>query len=118
MKLKLIESDEIKAVSNNNLHCRSIVFNMRPHLFTEMLIRHKYNQSWTPWSSHHYTFVLMSDNFLTPIDVFILGENQVGINIYPYDDEIELSKKTHRNYIKEKQACVAFIIKFAKTFKR
>jgi hypothetical protein len=65
----------------------------------------------------HTTFTFWTKDFLTSATFYDIEGNTI-IHFYPYDKMEWLAKDTGRDYIKEKDECAKWIIKFAKKVKK
>jgi Tol biopolymer transport system component len=110
---KIIISDKIEKNKDGKQPMRVIEFNIPYEVFKYFLIKDDVTHSYAEFQINT-NFLLWSKEFLTNIDVYRTSPNKTMITIYPYDNEEWLAKKTHRNYLKEKEKCVEFLIEFAK----
>lgn len=62
-------------------------------------------------------FTFWTKNFITFATFYDTG-NKTVIHFYPYDKMEWLAKNTHRNYLKEADDCIKWIIEFAKKVKK
>jgi len=112
MRRKMIISDEI-IKDGEKPDARKIRLDIPFDVLCYFLKRSDSVSSYSEFSSFHTTICFWTDDFLTSADFFKEG-NATTIVFYPYDKMEYLAKKTKRDYIKEMDLCVKFIIDFAK----
>jgi hypothetical protein len=112
----MIISDEIiKDKEKPNL--RKITLDIPFDVLTYFLQKDKSVNSYSDLSSFQSVICFWNKNFLTSADFYKNGKQTIVI-FYPYDKMETLAKNTKRDYLREKELCAKFIIKFAEKVKK
>lgn len=113
----IVISDEIKKDKDGiKPDLRSIELNIDCKVLTHFLKEAEEVSCYFNESKFSTVLTFWTKDFITSATFYDIGDKTV-IHFYPYDKMEWLAKDTKRNYLKEADDCIKWIIKFAEKVK-
>ena len=115
---KIIIADEIVEDANGKPNMRKVILDIPFDVLLYFLKKDDGVNSYAQFSSYHISVNFWTEEFLTTPNLFRKGEDETIVTFYPYDKQEWIAKKTKRDYIKEMDLCLDYIVKLVKKIKK